>query len=209
MSIKKSTPITQWRRSMSTNSNNFLEGFDTFGWTPNPNLSDDENFMDLTLLITRSSKLKQGSMACILAKNTQQEPLLQRIVAVTTNHGFYSTRKNSDLHAEMAALAQASKHGRRTDNTTAYITMPPCKNCFPAIVHAGVNRVVTRKTFVAPLITASKQHQVELVCLDSNAIAQRVNDLIVQFRKQQQQDDPVVEEATTKKRTADEIATEK
>jgi deoxycytidylate deaminase len=45
-----------------------LSSFPTYGWRSDPSLSDDVNFMDLVLIITRTSQLLQGSMACILVR---------------------------------------------------------------------------------------------------------------------------------------------
>ena len=35
-------------------------------------------------------------------------------------------------------------HRRSTANTTAYISMPPCKNCFQTLVSAGITRIISR-----------------------------------------------------------------
>lgn len=44
-----------------------------YGYRPSLNLSDDENYMDIVMLITRNSMLRQGSMGCILVQpNTAQ-----------------------------------------------------------------------------------------------------------------------------------------
>eukprot|EP00977_Amphora_coffeiformis_P010307 scaffold2388_cov163-Amphora_coffeaeformis.AAC.3 len=121
-----------------------LEPFETYGWKPNDKLSDDDNMLDLLLIVTRCSKLKQGSMACIITRpaKDEDEPLLSRIQSVANNQEMYKP-KSSDIHAEVAALGDAARHGRPTDQCTAYITMPPCRKCFSALYCAGINRVVS------------------------------------------------------------------
>jgi tRNA(Arg) A34 adenosine deaminase TadA len=131
--------------------NHPLEAFNTYHWLPDANLSDDENFMDLTLLVTRSSKLKHGSMACILVRNKPIEDSAEcrlgcftnRIVSVATNQALYKENE-SDIHAEIAAIGQAASRGQVTKDCTAYITMPPCRKCFAALFCAGVRRIVSR-----------------------------------------------------------------
>jgi tRNA(Arg) A34 adenosine deaminase TadA len=46
-----------------------LSGFEfPGGYRPSDILSDDENYMDMVMIITRFSKLRQGSMGCILVR---------------------------------------------------------------------------------------------------------------------------------------------
>lgn len=132
--------------------NHPLNAFSTYNWRPDVSISDDENFMDLTLLVTRSSKLKHGSMACILVRNTLKEESAEcnldyftsRILSVATNQSFYKENE-SDIHAEIAAIGQAASRGCVTQDCTAYITMPPCRKCFAALYCAGVRRIVSRR----------------------------------------------------------------
>jgi deoxycytidylate deaminase len=128
-----------------------------YGWTPDEELSEDENVMDLVLLVTRTSRLRQGGMACVLvrppedpiscdgggARHNNTSLLRGRIAVVATNGSLYEA-DSSDIHAEIAAVATAAGHGIPTRNATAYITMPPCKRCFAALVMSGVRRVVSR-----------------------------------------------------------------
>ena len=140
--------------------NDLLKGYELYGWQPDAGLSNDENFMDLCMIVTRSSKLKQGSMACILvneAKGQQQQQqqreqpnaiattddACEAIVSLANNRSLFSER-DSDVHAEIAALGEACRSGIPTQNATAYITMPPCKRCFAALTVAGIRRIVTR-----------------------------------------------------------------
>jgi deoxycytidylate deaminase len=130
-----------------------LSSFQTYGWRSDPSLTDDVNFMDLVLLVTRSSQLLQGGMACILVRpktTTTTEDLLQvtnniedGIVSVATNQSFYKENE-SDIHAEIVAISASARAGRSTDQCIAYITMPPCKRCLSALYTAGINRIVSR-----------------------------------------------------------------
>ena len=104
--------------------------------------------MDLTLLVTRSSECKQGGMSCILVKlppenEADSTSLFDRIVSVSTNRSLYK-ENSSDIHAENFAIGEAAKAGRSTDQSMAYITMPPCSRCFAALLSAGIRRVVSR-----------------------------------------------------------------
>jgi deoxycytidylate deaminase len=131
-----------------------IDSYHTYGWKPDSSLSEDVNFMDLVLLVTRSSKLRQGSMACILVRSAQCSPneidspknlqyFKTRIISVATNQSLYN-ENDSDIHAEITALGWAARHGIQTDACTAYITMPPCKRCFAALLVAGISRIVSR-----------------------------------------------------------------
>ena len=121
-----------------------LESFQIYGWKPDEDLSDDDNFVELLLLVTRCSKLQQGSMGCILVRppRSPQEPLLNRIQSVANNQEFYKPN-SSDIHAEVAAIGQAAQQARSTAHCTAYITIPPCRKCFASLYAAGVRRIVT------------------------------------------------------------------
>lgn len=46
------------------------------------------------------------------------------------------------VHAEMNALCDAARLGRRTKGTTLYVTTYPCHNCAKHIIASGIERVV-------------------------------------------------------------------
>ena len=168
-----------------------LELYNTYHWKPNPTISVDENYMDLTLLITRSSKLKNGSMACILTRHIDNvEPIeheishyLDGLISVSTNMALYKENE-SDIHAEIAAIGLAAKEGCATHNCTAYITMPPCRKCFAALLCAGVRRIVSRHD--SPLCELAATHNIEMITLHdwdgqrhrTNAIVQEYEDKV-------------------------------
>ena len=106
-----------------------LKGYELYDWSWNSRLSKDDNFMDLCMIITRSSKLKQGSMACLLVDEaievkdlSPEEDLCKDIISVANNRSLYDD-SHSDIHAEIAAIGEACRRGISTDNATAYITM--------------------------------------------------------------------------------------
>lgn len=133
-----------------------LAPFETYGWKPETSLSVDENWMDLTMLITRSSQLQGGSMACLLVGEENG------LLAAATNRALYS-KKDSDVHAEVCAVGQAAQAGHATRGCTAYITMPPCKRCLGLLVAAGVKRVVSRiLPKDPPIVQAAKTVGLEL-----------------------------------------------
>jgi deoxycytidylate deaminase len=168
----------------SSSSHPLLKDFQLHGWIPDPTLSDDENIIDLVMLVTRNSKCRQGGMACVLIANDSATaeaaaPLLQRLVAVCNNTSVYKDR-DSDVHAEMNALAYAAKCGQHagTDGSTAYITMPPCKRCFGVLLAAGIGRIVTTRDSQEPIVSIAKERNVELVVMDATAATERINKYI-------------------------------
>jgi tRNA(Arg) A34 adenosine deaminase TadA len=164
--------ISQIRKSIvrSHSTNRMLETFCTYNWIPDRSISEEENFIDLTLLVTRSSKLKHGSMACILVRNDSDKEttdlslssFTDRIISVSTNQALYKENE-SDIHAEIVAIGQAAKQGRATLECTAYITMPPCRKCFAALLCAGVRRIVSRHE--SPLSDLAAVYGIEMICL--------------------------------------------
>lgn len=64
---------------------------------------------------------------------------------------------------------------------SAYITMPPCKRCFAALVVAGVKRIVTRRVPPRQITDCAKKEGVEIVSVSQEEIKQqtaRINMLI-------------------------------
>lgn len=166
-----------------------LDGFETFGWEPLPTKTDDENLMDLTLIVTRgqAKKLNQGSMACLLVrgKEERQQPLspddasrqslMNGIVCVANNMPLYS-ENGSDIHAEIYAIGKAVRRGIALDRCTAYITMPPCKRCFPALYSAGIRRIVSNKRADLAICAAAERHGIVMDVVASDRA--RVDELV-------------------------------
>lgn len=177
-----------------------LSQFDLHGYHPSPNLSDDENYMDIVMIITRSSILRQGSMGCILVghkrddEQDQSSELLDRIIAASTNTSIFNSGE-SDIHAEINAIGQVAKQQQlhllqqtthnnsmqkpttqtnnpliSTQGATAYITMPPCNRCYGALYASGIKRIVTRKQYRKALLEASTKLDIEMVCLTKQQV---------------------------------------
>lgn len=134
-----------------------LDKFSLYGWKPNQSLTDDENYMDIVLLVTRSSVCTaHGHVGCLLvdptlvpARSNETQADLERricnsVIGAATNASLFN-EADSDIHAEIACLGQACKNRNSTENATAYITIHPCKRCFAALVAFGVKRIVSRQ----------------------------------------------------------------
>jgi len=156
--------------------NSPLSKFNMYGYQPSPSLSEDENYMDIVMIITRTSLLRQGSMGCILVRPTEEEEeddgsshtnhIFNRVIAAANNSSVFKAG-DSDVHAEINVLGQVakSKSQESTMNCTAYITMPPCNNCFGALYSAGIKRIVTRKPYRPALLEAASHLGIEMKSL--------------------------------------------
>lgn len=150
-----------------------LKGYELYGWQPDKGLSTDDNFMDLCMIITRSSKLKQGSMACILVNEGGE-----KIISSANNRALFS-ESNSDIHAEIAAIGEACRKGTSTNNATAYITMPPCKRCFAALTVAGIRKIVTRHDPPKKIQETAVREKIEFIKIGNQAKQMiRINNLV-------------------------------
>jgi deoxycytidylate deaminase len=116
-------------------------------------------------------------MACVLVDEESDD---NTILSVATNLPLFK-ESESDVHAEIAALGSASRVGKRTENATAYITMPPCKRCFAALTVSGIKRIVTRRTPPIAILDCAMKQKVEFVSLSRESMEQqtkRINLLI-------------------------------
>lgn len=154
--------------------NKLLKNFNLYAWRPDIKQSIDENYMEMVLLITRNSRCLQGYMACVLVDPTSvsqssaatieelERQLYGAIIGIATNKPLYSEH-DSDVHAEIGALGLACRIGNATEGCTAYITMPPCKRCFAAMLVSGVKRIVSRRPAIATILQLAQQHGVDMV----------------------------------------------
>ena len=100
-----------------------------FGWRPLPSLTDDENLVDLSLMVARNSRCKEGHMGALLCRPPPPAAVAAggaaartwTLVAAGTNAPlFYGPgdpeSAHSDTHAEVAVLggcaARTTKHCR-------------------------------------------------------------------------------------------------
>ena len=181
-----------------------LKSFDLYCWRPDPTLSDDENFLDIVLLLTRSSTCKtSGRVACILVDTTLMtqpsvengrnldgdqvesvEDLERRvfgsIIGAATNAPLFAPT-DSDIHAEISCLGQACNNRRSVRGCTVYITIHPCKRCFAALVAFGVGRVVSRQMPPKQIVDCAHRNGIEVAELtrDMNRCQmKRINELV-------------------------------
>jgi len=163
----------------------YLKEYNLHSWKPNPSQTFDENYMDIVMLLTRSSHCRQGSMGCILvsdadadadADNDHDNDLVQKefnnskfsnaIIAASTNQSLFNPM-DSDIHAEIATLGKCNQNGNSTKDCTVYITMPPCKRCFGALVSAGINRIVSNREYAKAIQDAARERNIDLVTMSS------------------------------------------
>mmetsp|Transcript_9217 Transcript_9217/g.19039 ORF Transcript_9217/g.19039 Transcript_9217/m.19039 type:complete len:249 (-) Transcript_9217:997-1743(-) len=171
-----------------------LSLYEMHSFRPSPNLSDDVNYMDIVMIITRSSHLRQGSMGCLLVqpKNDTQrtgnheDRIFNGIIAAANNSSLFNA-DDSDVHAEINAIGQIAKRNQRSatrshatncetmtaQGATAYITMPPCKKCFGALHASGITRIVSRRQPSRVLLETSVKVGIEMTCLTDDEIAEQ------------------------------------
>eukprot|EP00980_Cylindrotheca_fusiformis_P031552 scaffold26550_cov122-Cylindrotheca_fusiformis.AAC.5 len=168
--------------------------FNLYGWQPDPKKSDDENYMDIVFLITRSARDdQQGHMGALIVKPTMatnsvvdgssnEDRIYQGILGAATNTPLFGTKDcTSDIHAEIVALGQACRASHSTEACTAYITIPPCKRCFAALVTFGIKRIVTRQVSSKLIKETAAERGIQVVNLtqDQNrSQMERINKLV-------------------------------
>ena len=181
-----------------------LESFDLHGWRPDPNLCDDENFLDIVLLLTRSSTCRtSGRVACVLVDTTLmvqpsvknkrhfddnkeesvedlERRLFGSIIGAATNAPLFAPT-DSDIHAEISCLGQACNNKHAVRGCTIYITIHPCKRCFAALVSFGVGRIVSRQMPPKQIVDCAHRNGIEVAELtrDMNrSQMKRINELV-------------------------------
>jgi deoxycytidylate deaminase len=177
-----------------------LEGFDLCGWAYDPQLSWDANWMDLCMLITRNSKLRQGSMGCILVRQAEssndsedvtlriQQSWPESVISAANNMPLFKPN-DSDIHAEICAIGKASRLGRSTNGATAFITMPPCKRCFGALVAAGIRSIVSRHDLSVQQQEVARSHGITFASIskdDMEKSYKRIQQLVQSHNKRKE-----------------------
>jgi tRNA(Arg) A34 adenosine deaminase TadA len=197
----------QQEETSPTSSFPLLNPYSLYGWCPDITLTDDENYMDLVLLLTRNSadnQTTQRHCASLLVDPTLladgssplneiksvtrnqiqlhefQQRFFGSIIGAATNQPLFSP-EDSDIHAEIACLSQACRNRCSTNDCTMFITIPPCKRCFAALVTFGIKRIVSRQLPPHLIIETAKQNNIEITsfCPDENrSQMKRINELV-------------------------------
>lgn len=108
----------------------------------------DEYFLKLAMLASERATCPRMHCGCVIVRD--------KFVLSTGYNGSLPGQPHCDdigclmvdghcvrtVHAEMNALAQATRHGVSLDGATAYVTNMPYTNCAKALVAAGIRRVV-------------------------------------------------------------------
>jgi dCMP deaminase len=148
------------------------DGFQTYGWAYRNDLSMDMNYMDLASLLSRNSRCSGGHMGCVLvrgdtASGGSNGPV--EIISRAINTPLFAP-DTSDIHAEVNAVALCARRGTPTAGATAYITMPPCRNCFMLLVASGVSRIVSRLACSTErIVTVAAEHGIALAVVPDDA----------------------------------------
>ncbi len=85
------------------------------------------------------------------------------------------------ISSEIGALGVCAQAGNSTKGATVYITMPPCKRCFGALVSAGIKRIVSNKKYAKEIEKAAQEKEIKLVTMSaeySDGQKHRLNDLL-------------------------------
>jgi dCMP deaminase len=124
--------------------------------TRNPYVSKwDSRFLRIAEEVANWSKDPGTKVGCVIVKD-------RRILATGYN-GFpsglsddLSLYLNRDyklsvvVHAEKNAFFNAAKTGANTENSTVYVTFPPCSQCASAMIQAGVVNVYCPDPVLSP-----------------------------------------------------------
>jgi dCMP deaminase len=104
----------------------------------------DEYFMMCAQLLSSRSSCERLRVGCIVVKDN--------IIICSGYNGhvvgaehisiIVDGHEQATIHAEHNAIANASKRGANTSNTTVYITHYPCLNCAKLLVQAGIKKII-------------------------------------------------------------------
>jgi dCMP deaminase len=110
-------------------------------------ISWDEYFMAQAQLAASKSKDNSTKVGAVLVRNNS---------AFSTGYNGFPRGCNDDVperherplkydwtvHSELNAILNAAREGFRTEGSTMYVTLHPCKECAKAIAQAGIKEVV-------------------------------------------------------------------
>ena len=138
-----------------------------------------------SLIVRPSSPLTDNDSA-----HTHAHRIFSNILGAATNVALFGTKEvTSDIHAEISALGQACQASHSTTGCTAYITIPPCKRCFAALVAFGIRRIVTRQESPPEIRETAVQYGMEVLSLtreQNRGQMQRINQLVNYNRTDQE-----------------------
>jgi len=124
----------------------------------------------------------EAEISSTLAAKFDETKFFDEILGAGTNTPLFDNNEcTSDIHAEINALGEACKSRQSTQDCTAYITIPPCKRCFAALVTFGIKRIVTRQA--SPPIIRDTCHKQGIECKnltheERRTQMQRINALV-------------------------------
>ena len=128
----------------------------TLSTSGNPFLSKwDRRFLRIAEEVRQWSKDPGTKVGCVLVND--------RRILSTGYNGFPLSISDSleryedrdyklsiTVHAEKNAILNAAKNGTKVEESTLYVTFPPCSQCAAAIIQAGVAQVVCPDPAKAP-----------------------------------------------------------
>ncbi|KAJ3023511.1 hypothetical protein HKX48_002674 [Thoreauomyces humboldtii] len=127
-----------------------------YGWSLDPSLSIDTNYMDLACLTARSSLSLKGHMGCVLVSPPTDANPWGSVLLTANNVPVFpvdegkTLKSSTEIHAEANVVTQCARTGTASMGAWCYVTFPPCKDCFMLLVYAGVKRIVFRRWSVVP-----------------------------------------------------------
>jgi deoxycytidylate deaminase len=106
-------------------------------------LANDKKDVPVTKLVQEA--LREGSPKKGLPE--EKEPPIMKGAQFTSTIDFIRA-----VHAEMAAITDAARHGLSTQDCVLYTTTFPCHDCAKHIVSAGIKRVVYVEPYSKSLV---------------------------------------------------------
>ena len=115
----------------------------------------DKRFIDVANMVATWSKDPGTKVGAVLVSErriiaTGYNGFPQGIADYDCRYEDRETKLALTVHAEVNAILNAAKNGAKTENTTLYVTFPPCVSCATAVIQAGVTRVVRPHLSTAP-----------------------------------------------------------
>ena len=114
------------------------------GWEWSNCYSADENYLDLAFLLAKSSECT-GRVGCAIVRGVDngEQRTQGTYVIGGTNSSLFGRPGQSDCHAEANAVAESAAKGLSLQGAAAYVSKPPCKQCYSLLAVAGIARIIT------------------------------------------------------------------